>query len=147
MLYLGDKAMASGQLPEAELLYRQVLDKQPQQVLALNNLAYVLATQKKPGAVAIAEQALKLAPKSAPVMDTLALALAAEQQLPRAVDVQKQAVAAAPEAYNFRLQLARLMLQAGDKATARSELSTLAALGNKFPRQAEVAALIKSADQ
>ncbi len=147
VLYLGDKAMASGQLPEAELLYRQVLDKQPQQVLALNNLAYVLATQKKPGAVAIAEQALKLAPKSAPVMDTLALALAAEQQLPRAVDVQKQAVAAAPEAYNFRLQLARLMLQAGDKATARSELSTLAALGNKFPRQAEVAALIKSADQ
>jgi len=139
--------MAVGQLDEAEAFYRQVLDKQPRQVLALNNLAFVLATQKKPGAVAMAEQALQLAPRSAAVMDTLAMALAGEQKLPRALEMQKKAVAAAPEVYNFRLQLAKLLIQAGDKANARSELSTLAALGNKFPRQAEVAALIKTADQ
>ncbi len=139
VLHLGDQAMASGKAAEAEALYRQVIDKQPTQVLALNNLAYVLAMQKKPGAVALAEQALQQAPKAAAVMDTLALALAAEQQLPRAIDVQKQAVAAAPDEHNFRLQLARLLLQSGDKASARSELSTLAALGDKFPRQAEVA--------
>ena len=147
VLYLGDQAMAVGQLDEAEAFYRQVLDKQPRQVLALNNLAFVLATQKKPGAVAMAEQALQLAPRSAAVMDTLAMALAGEQKLPRALEMQKKAVAAAPEVYNFRLQLAKLLIQAGDKANARSELSTLAALGNKFPRQAEVAALIKTADQ
>jgi len=145
--HLGDQALASNKPAEAEALYRQVLDKLPGQVLALNNLAYVLATQKKPGAVALAEQALQAAPKSAAVMDTLALALAAENNLTRAVDVQKQAVAAAPEAHSFRLQLAQLMIQSGDKASARSELSTLAALGNKFPRQAEVAALLQSADK
>ena len=61
--------------------------------------------------------------------------------------VQKQAVAAAPEAYQFRLQLAKLLIQSGDKVSARSELSTLAALGNKFSRQDEVAALVKQADQ
>ena len=116
-------------------------------MLALNNLAYVLAMQKKPGAVALAERALQRAPKSAAVLDTLALALAAEQQLPRALDVQKQAVAAAPDNHGFRLQLAKLMVQSGDKANARSELSALAALGNKFPRQAEVAALIQAADK
>jgi thioredoxin-like negative regulator of GroEL len=63
------------------------------------------------------------------------------------VDVQKQAVAAAPEAHNFRLQLAKLMIDSGDKSNARTELSTLAALGSKYPRQAEVAALIKTVDQ
>ena len=42
---------------------------------------------------------------------------------------------------------AKLMLEAGDKTNARTELSTLAALGNKFPRQAEVADLIKTADK
>ncbi len=147
VLYLGDQAMAGNKLAEAEGHYRQVIERQPGHVLALNNLAFVLATQKKPGAVALAEQALKGAPKSGAVMDTLALALAAENQLPRAVDVQKQAVAATPQAHNFRLQLAKLMLQAGDKANARSELSTLAALGSKFPRQAEVAELIKAADK
>ncbi len=147
VLHLGDQAMAAGQLAEAEALYREVIARQPANVLALNNLAYVLATQKKPGAVALAEQALQRAPRAAAVMDTLALALAAEQQLPRAVEVQQQAVAAAPDAHNFRLQLAKLLIQSGDKANARSELSTLAALGNKFARQAEVAALIKTADQ
>ncbi len=147
VLHLGDQAMATSQTDAAESMYRQVISAQPDNVLALNNLAYLLASQKKPGAVALAEQALKRAPKAPAVMDTLAMALAAEQQLPRAVEVQKQAVAAAPEAHAFRLQLARLLIESGDKANARSELSALAALGNKFPRQTEVAALIKQADQ
>jgi tetratricopeptide (TPR) repeat protein len=144
VLHLGDQSLASGKPADAEALYQQVIDKQPTNVLALNNLAYVLAMQKKPGAVALAERALQRAPKSAPMMDTLALALATEQQLPRALDVQKQAVAAAPDNQGFRLQLARLMVQAGDKANARSELSALAALGDKFARQAEVAELIQA---
>ena len=147
VLYLGDQAMASNKLSEAEGYYRQVIERQPANVLALNNLAFVLATQKKPGAVALAEQALQRAPKSGAVMDTLALALAAENQLPRALDMQKQAVAAVPDAHSFRLQLAKLMLQAGDKTNARTELSALAALGSKFPRQAEVAELIKTAEK
>ena len=146
-MHLGDQALLTGKLDDGAALYRQVLELQPDHVLALNNLAFVTATQKKPGAVAMAEKALQRAPKMAAVMDTLAFALAAEQNLPRAVVVQKQAVAAAPEAYQFRLQLAKLLIQSGDKVSARSELSTLAALGNKFSRQDEVAALVKQADQ
>lgn len=147
VMHLGDQAMAAGRLDEAEGLYRTVVDRQPTHVLGLNNLAYVLAMQKKPGAVAAAERAVKQAPKAAPLLDTLALALAAEQQLPRAVEVQKQAVDAAPDGHAFRLQLAKLLIQSGDRSAARSELSTLSALGNKYPRQAEVAALIKTTEQ
>ena len=54
-------------------------------------------------------------------------------------------VASAPDAAQFRLQLAKLHLQAGDKPSARTELATLAKLGSAFPRQAEVAELLKSA--
>ena len=116
-------------------------------MLALNNLAYALASQKKPGAVALAEKASQLAPRSAAVLDTLATALAAEQQLPRAVEAQKKAVELAPDAPAYKLGLARLLLQSGDKVGARAELSALTALGAKFPRQSEVAALIKQVDQ
>jgi cellulose synthase operon protein C len=147
VLHLGDRALASGKSAEAEALYQQVLDKQANNVLALNNLAYLLATQKKPGAVALAEQALQQAPKAASVLDTLALALASENNLKRALEVQRQAVSAAPDNPNFRLQLAKLLVQAGDKASARSELSALSALGSKFARQAEVAELIQAADK
>jgi predicted Zn-dependent protease len=80
-------------------------------------------------------------------MDTLAFALAAEGKLPKALEMQRQAVAAAPDQPNFKLQLAKLLLQSGDKAGARAELSSLAALGNKYPRQAEVAEMVKAADR
>lgn len=144
VMHLGDMATAAGNPAAAEALYREVLARQADHVLALNNLAYALALQKKPGAVALAEQALKRAPKAAAVMDTLAFSLAAEQQLPRAIEVQTQAVAAAPQAHQFRLQLARLHLQAGDKPSARTELDKLARLGAAFTNQAEVAELLKS---
>lgn len=144
---LGDQAMVAGQYAQAEAAYRQVADRLPESVLALNNLAYALASQKKPGAVALAEKASQLAPRSAAVLDTLATALAAEQQLPRAVEAQKKAVELAPDAPAYKLGLARLLLQSGDKVGARAELSALNALGAKFPRQSEVAALIKQVDQ
>lgn len=146
-MYLGDLAMAGGELATAERHYLRVLERQPQSAVTLNNLAYALARQKRPGATAMAERALALAPDSPALMGTLAYCLAAEQQLPRAIEVQSKAVAAAPRAPQFRLQLARLYLQAGDKSNARSELEKLASLGNQFAGQSEVAALIRTADQ
>ena len=143
--YLGDTAMALSDQAGAETLYRQVLEAQPANVLALNNLAYVMAMQKKPGSVAMAEKALALSSDAPALMDTLAFCLAAEGQLPRALEVQAKVVAAAPDAAQFRLQLAKLHLQAGDKPSARTELGTLAKLGSAFSRQAEVAELMKSA--
>ena len=65
----------------------------------------------------------------------------------KAVEVQKKAVELAPDAPAYKLGLARLLLQSGDKVGARAELSALTALGAKFPRQSEVAALIKQVDQ
>jgi Flp pilus assembly protein TadD len=147
ILYQGDTALASGDKAGAESHYRAVLAARPDHMLALNNLAYLLASDKKPGAVEMAEKALQRAPRAAAVMDTLAFALAAEGKLPKALEMQRQAVAAAPDQPNFKLQLAKLLLQSGDKAGARAELSSLAALGNKYPRQAEVAEMVKAADR
>ncbi|MDT7837715.1 XrtA/PEP-CTERM system TPR-repeat protein PrsT [Aquabacterium sp. OR-4] len=145
VLHLGDMAMAGKDLARAEQLYRTVVDKLPSQAVALNNLAYVLAAQKKAGGVAMAERALKLAPEAPAMLDTLAFALAAEGQLPKALETQARAVSLAPDTPNFRLQLARLLLQKGDKPAARLELDKLAKLGAAFPRQAEVAELLKQA--
>ena len=143
VLYLGDVAMAAGNLTQAEQLYGAVLAGQPDNVLAINNLAYLLAQQKKPGAVTLAERALKLAPDAPAVQDTLAFCLASENQLPRAIEIQTKVVANTPGAAQFRLQLAKFLLQSGDKPGARAELRTLAKLGPAFARQAEVTELLK----
>lgn len=144
-MHLADMALGAGDAAQAEQYYRQVLARQPDSALANNNLAFALAKQKKPGGVALAEKALKYNPGTPALLDTLAFALAVEQQLPRAIEVQSQAVAASPNQPQYRLQLARLQLQAGDKVNARLELARLAKLGAAFPKQDEVAALLKEA--
>ncbi len=142
--HLGDTALAQNDFAGAETHYRAVVDLQPGNALALNNIAWLMVRQSKPGAVAMAEKANTIVPDRAPLLDTLATALAAENQLPRAIETQKKAVQTSPNDPGLRLNLARLYVKAADKPAARTELQTLAKLGDKFGGQAEVAELLKS---
>ena len=121
-----------------------MLDINPAHALSLNNLAWLLLEQKKPGALALAQRAVQAAPDLPDLRDTLAQALAADGQLSEAVAMQKQALALRPDDPNLRLRLARLYAQANEKKLAKAELDRLSALGDRFPRQAEVAAVLKS---
>lgn len=142
--YLGDRAATAKDWARAESLYRAVLAAQPRHAAAMNNVAWLMATQRKPGAVAMAEQANALLPERAPLLDTLALALEAENQLPKAVEVQKRAAELDPKNPQLRLRLAQLQIKKGDKADARNELEALARLGTRFPAHAEVSAMLKA---
>ena len=142
--YLGDLALTKKDWPLAEARYLDVLKLQPDNVLALNNVAWLMVKQAKPGALALAERANAAAPGQAPLLDTLALALAAENQLPRALEMQQKTVARWPDDPALRLNLARFYLKSNDKAQARVELEKLSQLGKKFADQAEVAELLKS---
>ena len=143
--HLGDMALAAKDFALAEKRYGEVLKVSPDNVLAMNNIAWLMVQGKRAGAVALAEKAVAAAPNQPALMDTLALALAAESQLPKALAVQKKVVELAPEAAGYRLALARLYLQSGDKVGARIELERLAKLGNKFNGQSEVSELLKAA--
>lgn len=139
--YLADQAALRGDLAGAEAAYGDVLRLRPAHAGALNNLAWLLARQGKPGALAVAERARAAAPYSATVQDTLALALAAEGQVKRALETQAKLVERYPGNPDFRLHLAELLVKNGDKSKARDELDVLTRLGDRYPRQGEVAAL------
>ena len=142
--YLGDAALAQRDYPQAESRYRSVLELQPDNASAMNNVAWLLVQQGKPGAVPFAERANALRPNRAEFLDTLATALEANNQLPQAVDAQKRARSLRPGDATLGLRLAKLYIKQGDKAQARAELDALAQLGDRFPGQAEVSALRKS---
>lgn len=144
VFYLGERAAAGKNWSQAEQHFRAVLALQPRHAAAMNNIAWLLATQRQPGAVAMAEGAGALMPDRAPFLDTLALALEAENQLSKAVETQKRAVKLDAKNPLLRLHLAQLLIKKGDKSSARDELDALAKLGPNFPRQADVAALIRS---
>ena len=141
--HLGSQAILRKEYASAESHFREVLNLQPRNVVAMNNLAWLMARQGERGAVEMAERALALAPTAAPVMDTLAMALAAEGQLERAIELQKKALDTLPDRQAYRLNLARLYIKADKKAEAGAELQVLAKLGNKFALQAEVAELLR----
>ncbi|MBK7263119.1 MAG: PEP-CTERM system TPR-repeat protein PrsT [Rubrivivax sp.] len=136
---LGGEAILRKDYSSAERYFRQVLVLQPDNGAAMNNLAWLMAERGANGAVALAENALKLAPGAAQVMDTLAKALAAEGYFARAIDIQKKALSVMPDYHEYRLNLARLYLKAGKRTEAGAELATLARLGGKFAFQVEVA--------
>ena len=142
--YLGDLLMAGNEAAAAESRYRRVIELEPNNAMALNNVAWLLVKQGKPGAVALAEKANRVLPDRAPFLDTLAAALAAENKLPEAIDAQSRAVTRDPTDHGLKLNLARLYLKAGDKPRARDELERLAKLGDKFAGQGEVAKLLQS---
>ena len=127
----------------AETQLRQVLRLDPDNPTAVNNLAWVMWAQKKPEALAAAERANQLAPNRPLFMDTLAMVLAGQGQLPRALELQKRAIELSPDAPGLRLGLARLYMKSDDKSRAREELDALAKLGNKFPQPAEVRDLLR----
>lgn len=141
--YLADITMSRGDNASAEALYRKVLELQPGNALAMNNVAWLLLKQGKPGALPLAEKATSLLVDRAPLLDTLAAARAAENQMPKAIEAQKRAVQLAPDNPGLRLNLAKYYVKAGEKAFAKSELETLGKLGDKFAGQAEVASLMK----
>jgi putative PEP-CTERM system TPR-repeat lipoprotein len=141
--YRGDLATRGNDYPAAEAHYRKVLAAQPRNALALNNVAWAMHKQSKAGALELAQQANQIMPNRAPILDTLATIQAANGQVMEAIQTQKAAVAASPADAGLQLGLARYLLQAGQRDQARDQLETLARLGDRFSRQAEVAALLK----
>ena len=142
--YLGDVATRKRDFAAAETHYRAVLSMQASNALAMNNIAWLMHKQAKPGALEMAEKANALLPNRAPILDTMASIQATSGKLPDAVTTQRKAVASAPNDPKLKLSLARYLIQAGKKSEARDELDALARLGDKFEPQSEVATLMKT---
>jgi Flp pilus assembly protein TadD len=110
--------------------------------MAYNNLAWVSGKLKRDGALAYAEKANALAPNQPALMDTLAMLLSEKGDYAQALALQNKILALQPQNPSFKLNLAKIHIQGGQKSLARKELEALSQLGSKFPEQSEVAALL-----
>ncbi len=143
-LHLGDVATVRKDYTAAIQQYRTVIEQQPDNALALNNLAWAAGQAKLPKAIEYAEKANKLAPNQPAFMDTLAMLMAEKGDTTGAIILLQKALEITPQAAAIRLNLARVLISAGKKEEARSELDTLAKLGDKFADQQEVTRLKKT---
>lgn len=142
--YLGSQALAAKSLPESLRQFEHVLQLQPGNAIALNNVAWIKGELGRSGALADAERANTLAPNQPPFMDTWAMLLSAANQHDRAIELQKKAVQLQPKALEYKLNLARIYIKAGQKDAAKPLLDEIATTGSGFSGQAEAERLRKT---
>jgi predicted Zn-dependent protease len=111
--------------------------------MLLNHLAWVSGKLGEEAALELAEKAHRLAPQSPVINDTLGLILVERGKVDQGLELLQEALRLAPQDPAIRLNLARGLIAAGKKQEARRELDALAALGERFRGQGEVAELMK----
>lgn len=143
-LHLADTALDAKEYDAAQRHYARVVQADPLNAAAFNNLGWLMFRAKDPRALEHVQKARSLAPQEPAFMDTEAEIRAQAGQLKEALALQQSAVEKAPDQPVYRLHLARLYVAAGKKGEARDELNRLTTLGERFPGQAEVREILKS---
>jgi putative PEP-CTERM system TPR-repeat lipoprotein len=142
LAHLGERDIAGKRYPSAVARYERALERQPDNPMFLNNLAWVSNQLKRPNAIEYAERAHELAPENAAIMDTLGTILAARGETERGLELLGRAAEMAPNAHHIRLNFAKALLKAERKAAARKELEQIAKLDNRLAVQKEAAAIL-----
>jgi uncharacterized protein (TIGR03790 family) len=139
----------AGQTESAIDRYRRAVAADPRNALALNNLAYTLATSgKQPGeALAFAEQAVKLAPQDPGVLDTLAWIQHLLGDNAAAVKTMAAVLKAAPNNAEIRLHASTIYAASGAKAVAEDQLQLALKLKPSLDGTAEVRQLRQQIDK
>ncbi len=141
-LMLAQLDIEAGRMADAQARLEAIVERQPQDAVALNNLAWLLGEQ--PGeanhsrARALAERAYFLAP-GPDVADTLGWILARSGQAAQAVPLLRQSAGSDPgSAY----RLAFALHAAGEGEEARRVLAPLLAAAPAFPERANAVRLL-----
>lgn len=124
-LHVADQLMRQQAFKAAISRYEEVLQLQPRQLAALNNLAFLYHQQRDPRALALAEQALSLQPELPAVQDTIAMILLDTGQAPRALALLENAAKAAPGQPDIQLHLAQALARNAQKQRAQAVLQAL----------------------
>jgi predicted Zn-dependent protease len=116
----------------------------PNNPIALNNLAWVAGELGDARAVGYAERALKLAPNSANILDTLGALLVKQGDAKQGITYIERARSIDPKRAEFQLSYARALIALGQKDAARKELEALAQREESFNGKEAVPSLLKS---
>jgi putative PEP-CTERM system TPR-repeat lipoprotein len=141
--YIAQSSLAARQYKLAIQQFETISKQEPDNAVALNNLAWAYQQEKDARALPTAERAFKLAGDNAGVLDTLGWILVEQGDTTRGLPLLQKAVSAAPASAEIRYHLALGLNKSGDKANARKQLEQSLAGGGTFPQADEARALLK----
>ena len=142
-LFIAEQSQLKKDMPTAIAHYRAILAIDPENLVALNNLAIALSDSGDPKAAEYAERAYRLSPYNPDVLDTLGWVLLQAKDTGRGTELLRAASNLAPTNGEIRLHFAKALIQSGDKAGARRELEALTAkLDKASPLRADAEKLL-----
>lgn len=139
---LADVAMRRQEYAAAAAHYRVLVDARPTDVVALNNLAWIYHEIGDPRGVDIARQAVKLAPNSAAVNDTLGWMLVQDGKVDEGLGYLTTAIAARGADAEIRFHHAAALARTGASDDARRRLETVLHTAD-FPSRAAAEKLLR----
>lgn len=115
----------------------------PGNPLVLNNLAWLYGEKNDPKAIAVAEEAYALAPRSSDVADTLGWLHVQKGDAAKGAEILGKAHALAPERADIAYRYAVALDKRGDKPGARAALQKALAGKTPFNERPQAEALLK----
>jgi tetratricopeptide (TPR) repeat protein len=115
----------------------------PNNPLVLNNLAWLYGERNDPKALAVAEKAHALAPRSPDIADTLGWLHVQKGDVAMGADILAKAHAMAPDRGDITYRYAVALEKKGDKTQARVVLQKALSAKAAFTERAQAEALLK----
>lgn len=142
-LWLASAYTSDKQFDNASEHYRTVLKQSPDNLVALNNLAWQLKDSNPKQALKYAEQANTLAPKATGIADTLAVVLLKNGQAERALRMSRELTEQHPDNPTFAYHRAMILAETGRTDEAKSLLTDLLDNIESFPGRGEAERLLE----
>lgn len=141
-LLLAGALQTSDRTTEALAAYEAVLTRDANNVVALNNAAWLGYGGDNEKALSYAERAVELVPENAAVLDTLGWILVREERLDEALPHLEKAAQLSSGSPEIRYHLAVAQATLGRTDDARNNLEALLSEPNDFPSRDEAQALL-----
>jgi tetratricopeptide (TPR) repeat protein len=132
-MMIADRLQSAQEVEEAADEYEKILQFTPDNVTALNNLAWNIREEDPAKALDYARQAASLAPDSADVLDTLAVVEYANKNYRQAERTVERALRQSPDNPSLIYHRAMIAAALGDSASAIGTLEGLLKGGADFP--------------
>ena len=140
--FLGTSYQDIGQNGKAIQAYEKVLTVQPDNMVALNNLAWLYSLSNDPKALVLAEKAYSAYPDNVGIQDTYGWLLVQQGQVDKGLELLKQAMEKLSEVLEVRYHYAVALLKSGEKTEARKRLNQLLQREGSFVGKEDIKALL-----
>ncbi|HQU16076.1 MAG: hypothetical protein B7Z66_08005 [Chromatiales bacterium 21-64-14] len=142
-MVLANALMDDGKTGSAVGQYQKIIGEDPDNVVALNNLAWLYGEQGDPKALHYGREAYRLAPDQVETIDTLGWILVRQGQAKSGLTLLQKAVLQDPGNQEIRYHRAVALDKTGNAAAARADLETIIRSKAAFPSRSDAVALLK----